>query len=284
MMRVFLLGLLGLARWHTCTADETPSGYVSMPGGLLMHTSCIHQIGSRASVEPCLFKSLNTAKNDAAASYYSDWSVYAQTVAPTKDGFEYFSSNWTVPSFPSSHGPAKQSSVYIFNGLEDGRGVHGAASVILQPVLQYGKSGCNLNPLKWSEWLLSSYVVDGNGRAHCAELISVSPGDVVQGIMEKAADSNEWTVTSIAPKGSSVNTVDMEDTILDAAYLTLEGMVIYGCSSYPPEGQVTFVENAIKSEKIGDFSWTEEVRHDECSQGTDFGSDGSVALTWDASL
>ena len=97
------------------------------------------------------------------SGYYSDWSVYAQTVS--SNGYTYMSSTFTVPSKPENHGPAKQSSVYIFNGLEDGSGVHGKASVILQPVLQYGKSGCLLNPLKWDSWYASSYVVDGSGRA-----------------------------------------------------------------------------------------------------------------------
>ena len=36
-------------------------------------------------------------------------------------------------------------------GLEDGGGHHGASTLILQPVLQYGKSGCVLNPLSWGQ-------------------------------------------------------------------------------------------------------------------------------------
>jgi len=45
------------------------------------------------------------------------------------------SSKWTVPANPKKWGPAGLSSVYIFNGLEDGGGVHGAGSLILQPVV-----------------------------------------------------------------------------------------------------------------------------------------------------
>ena len=280
MIRAIILGYC-LAM---CGAEAKVSEdyYVSFPNGMMIHQDCVHQSFAERPVEPCPHKSYKIGQ---AASYYSDWSVYAQTVAPSSSGYSYFSSNWTVPSFPVEHGPASQSSVYIFNGLEDGRGVHGAASVILQPVLQYGKSGCNLNPLHWSTWYLSSYVVDGNGRAHCADLVEVEPGDVVQGIMEKGEDNNVWTVTSIAPKGTSVNTVNMEDTILNAAYITLEGMVIYNCASYPPEGEVNFLDNLLKGEGVkNEYVWTEEIRHSECDQGTSFGDDGSVTLSWKADL
>ncbi|GMI12005.1 hypothetical protein TrVE_jg14001 [Triparma verrucosa] len=227
------------------------------------------------------------ANETVAATYYSDWSVYAQTVAPKKTGFTKMTNTWTVPSIPENHGPASQSSVYLFNGLEDGGGVHGAASVILQPVLQYGKSGCLLNPTKRNSWYFSSYVVDGNGRAHCADLIPVDVGEEITGIMTKADDgSNEWTVESIAAAGTSVNTVDMGDVILDSAYLTLEGMVVYTCDTYPGEGEVEFTENGLQDEG-GEVktNWVEEVRHDECNQGVEVdGSGEKVRLTWDPSL
>ena len=108
--------------------------------------------------------------------YYSDWSVYAQMAETTKL-FSEMSSVWTVPPAPKTAGPTGLASIYIFNGLEDGGGIHGASTLILQPVLQYGKSGCLNNPLLWHEWHLTSYLVDGNGHAHCGERIKVNEGE-----------------------------------------------------------------------------------------------------------
>ena len=107
--------------------------------------------------------------------YYSDWSVYAKAVE-LKDHFSFLTSKWIVPETPKSTGPAGMSSVYYFNGLEDGSGTHGNASFILQPVLQYGKSGCVIDPLLWHQWHLSAYLVDGDGRAHCGPRLKVETG------------------------------------------------------------------------------------------------------------
>ena len=56
-------------------------------------------------------------------------------MAETTKLFSQMSSVWTVPPAPKTAGPTGLASIYIFNGLEDGGGIHGAASLILQPVL-----------------------------------------------------------------------------------------------------------------------------------------------------
>ena len=58
-----------------------------------------------------------------------------------------------IPTGPAP--PLISSSIYLFNGLEDGGGVPGKASLILQPVLSYGKSGCLINPLHFGDWYLT---------------------------------------------------------------------------------------------------------------------------------
>lgn len=65
----------------------------------------------------------------ATVSKDSDWVAYAEK--ETKD-ISFLSSKWEVPPAPKDHGPAGLSSVYIFNGLEDGNGQHGTASYIMQ--------------------------------------------------------------------------------------------------------------------------------------------------------
>ena len=101
--------------------------------------------------------------------YYSGWSLYAGHTHPAAIGA--LSSVWRVPAKPKSAGPAPPlvaSSVYIFNGLEDGTGHGGNATLVLQPVLQYG---C----------VPSSCGFDGSGGPPCGvhpwlNRVSTSPG------------------------------------------------------------------------------------------------------------
>lgn len=268
MVRVaFLAALAGLVcgEWHP------------MPNGLYYHESCIHRFdeefhvdrsaegGSvvtfasqqeRMELSPCEHvprlspegPALNGTQLAEGASYYSAWSVYAK--AARAEGFGYMSSKWTVPAKPTGRGPADQSSVYLFNGLEDGGGHTGAASLILQPVLQFGKSGCIVNPLKWGQWHFTSYLVDGAGHAYCGSRLGpLDEGEEVVGVMTLVgADDNTWRVDSTRTKTGEISThsVSLGDTVIDAAYATMEGMVIYSCNAYPSSGSCTFEENVLK--------------------------------------
>ncbi|GMI12133.1 hypothetical protein TrRE_jg2266, partial [Triparma retinervis] len=114
------------------TSDPVPlavassEDYHPMPNGWSYHSSCITPLDILPDeLLPCLYPPKRTLRSptasaspSASASYYSDWSVYAQSVSSS--GITYMSSTWAVPSKPANHGPASQSSVYIFNGLEDG--------------------------------------------------------------------------------------------------------------------------------------------------------------------
>ena len=80
--------------------------------------------------------------------------------------------------------------------------------------------------------------------------------------------------------------VDMGDVVLDAAYATLEAMVVYSCDTYPGEGKIGFSNNELRDSDGNDVpaKWKEEIRHDECAQAVEVGDGGDVALTWDPSL
>ncbi len=291
MIFILLVSLsLSLSSGVAASLDD----YVSMPDGRMYHSDCVHHHNSHFTSEeiekydPCPHPSYSKSLADdvnLTASYYSDWSVYAQTVH--KSGFAFMSSTWTVPEKPTNKGPGHQSAVYFFNGLEDGGGVHGAASLILQPVLQFGHSGCLLNPLSWGSWHFGAYLVDGNGRAHCGEMIQVNVGDVVRGDMIKSDDgTNSWKVVASSPGGvSSYETTLDEDTVLDAAYLTLEGMVIYGCDAFPKGGGMDFTAIELGDTK-GDIkgTWVPEIRHDDCGQDVQVVDSASVTLVYDSEM
>eukprot|EP01079_Euglenida_sp_SAG-EU17-18_P003184 gene3184-3708_t len=285
-----------------------------MPDGRLYHRTFVHHHGhgftymalcdGMAAVEggppllPCLHQSrplrahqppMDLGTPLQQAQYYSDWSVYAQTTSPTLSPFTGMVSTWQVPLPPASRGPADQSSVYLFNGLEDGGGHHGNSTLILQPVLQFGKSGCLLDPADWGHWNVGAYLVDGNGRAHCGKTHRVQPGDTVVGSMV-ASRNNSWTVTARSSDGTeSAYTASLGTGVtIDAAYLTLEGMVIYSCQAYPPGGGMVF-SNVTLHDAHGQITqplWTPEVRHSDCGQsvsnlcGTP--ASCSVKLAWES--
>lgn len=311
--------------WFALIAASVSASWHEMPSGVFYHADCVHQFDVpfharqtedgmlRVSFDrqkdvvlpPCPHQPLHAppvnhsaadnaairAKLGADVGYYSDWVAYAQTVHPA--GFGSMSSVWEVPEAPTSKGPAPplvQSSIYLFNGLEDGHGHAGEASVILQPVLQYGKSGCLLNPLKWGKWYFTAYQVGISGRALCGPNMGpLSPGEKVYGAMTLTdAATNTWRTDAVRLSTGATSTLSssMGDRVMDAAYLTLEGMVIYNCKAFPASGSVTFSNNTLADTTGADLphkSWTKMLGHTECGQ--DVRMTGAVAdpvtVFWD---
>jgi len=214
--------------------------------------------------------------------YYSDWVAYAFTTGD----FGYMSSEWVVPKAPTSHGPVPgMSSTYLFNGLEDGGGVHGKSSYILQPVLSYGKSGCIINPIDFFHWYLISFSVTGSGRAYCGKRIAVKEGERVKGVMQLEEDGHTWSTisTRLSNNETSVASTDLGGRQPNAAYITLENMITYSCKAFPESGTITFESNVLKDRNGNRLKpqWKSLIRHTECNQQVKLNSDDSVTLTWD---
>jgi len=227
----------------------------------------------------------SSALQSAAPRYYSDWVGYAVTTGD----FSYMSSDWVVPAAPKSTGPVPGiSSVYFFNGLEDGGGVHGQSSYILQPVLTYGKSGCIIDPLRFFSWHFVSFSVTGAGRAYCGKRLSVKEGESIRGIMQLESDKKTWTTLSIRLSNNETSTqsTNLKEKQPNAAYVTLESMITYGCKNFPAGGSMRFTSNVLKDRSGNSVtpSWTKMLRHTECNQQVQVASDGSITITWDADM
>jgi hypothetical protein len=267
----------------TVTEDWLP-----MPDGKLYHRDCIHTFEEHFNVEDApqcihgVHEQPTESQVKSSSSYYSDWSVYAQQVTV---GVTEMSNEWIVPPAPDASGPAGLGSVYVFNGLEDGGGQHGKSSYILQPVLQYGKSGCLNDPALWHEWHMTAYYVTGAGRAYCGKRLAVKEGDTVIGKMTLVgnnANSTDWTIEASVKNSEDISSYTAKNIPQpDAAYLTLEGMLIYHCTDYPPNGEITFTANSI-TQKGKEAGWTPEVRHSECGQAVQDDQDGTLKLTWNS--
>lgn len=231
----------------------------------------IDTAGATTFLPPCSVSS----STDGGVGYFSDWIV--DTVA-VHENITQMISNWTVPKEPASRGPVPgMSSAYLFNGLEDGNGVPGKANMILQPVLSFGKSGCVLDP--FAGWRFTAFQVTLAGRAYCGKSIAVQEGDRLQGTMQLVADKQWEIIADAGAKGKSVRTLTAGFKA-NAAYLTLEGMVIYNCKALP-QGSVAFTNNVLQAID-GSFEpkWKSEIRRAECNPGAKTSPNGDVELSW----
>lgn len=273
---------------------------VTLHGGRELSDECIHRLddehrveslpdgqgdvlvrlstGERTVLPPCP-GGTGASPEPRNERYYSDWvvdTVYVHEEIGT------FLTNWTVPKAPTSRGPLPgMSSAYLFNGLENGGGVEGKATLILQPVLSYGKSGCILDP--FAGWRFTAFQVTQAGRAFCGPSIAVQEGDMLQGRMELVDGGDTWRITADAgPRGRSVHNVAGASFHANAAYLTLEGMVIYSCAALPGAG-VAWRTNVLADAKGRSLSprWKTEIRHTQCGPQANFAGP-DVEMAWNS--
>jgi len=170
------------------------------------------------------------------------------------------------------------------------------STVKLQPILQWGKSGCLRNPEDWEAWNVISYLTSG-GRFHCGGRVPAKAGHrVVTKIKESETVRGDWEVeASTEEKHKELRSrytlrLPKKDEI-DAAYINIELLRLYSCKTYPgtPNGHgVKFEHNRLK---FGNFTevpdiaggWVTHVPNKYCNQGVRIGAfSGDVELYWDA--
>jgi len=103
--------------------------------------------------------------------------------------------------------------------------------------------------------------------------------------------SNTWEVVSntMGRKKNSTSkySASLGDVTINAAYATVEGMIIYDCHAYPTNQGINFTQNVLK---LGDDKtaitpvWTPEIRHTECGQKVTSGPNGDVYLHYNPDL
>lgn len=95
-------------------------------------------------------------------------------------------------------------------------------------------------------------------------------------------------MTSIRLKTNetSAYSASLKEYLIDAAYLTIEGMVIYKCDAYPSNDGINFYNNTLKLGNGNEVkpSWTSKVRHEECDQHVTVGQNGDCKLNYDPTM
>jgi hypothetical protein len=199
--------------------NELPTDYVHVPGGIVLHKSCVHEIPDGAEVdadERVTLRGVQVAKH-ARCNYkaYRSGGPLAGSGAAGRAGpqppstggwvetswanstqamFTHMDSGYfTVPPNPSSnHGQL----LYFFPSLENN-------DSIVQPVLQWGDSPAPGDGQMWkfTNWRVTCTGVAPNRVCTSAfgTLKSATAGDILYGSMDitaKSASSQTWTVSA----------------------------------------------------------------------------------------
>jgi hypothetical protein len=245
-----------------------------------IHHSCISHNVTHASAlqsDKCprslIPHKMKASQNSNGLQYYSNWIAYVGYLH--SEEISLISSSWIVPPKPQSFNLF--TTLFFFNGLEDKP--HGA-SLILQPVLQYGYSGCGGGDF----WSFTSFLVNGAGRASCGKMIKVQEGDKVTGTIERTSGSTYVITASVegSVNDSSTLSVDMAEYSLSFACQTMEGIRIYACSAFPTNHELTFTDFKLLGNEKETVQpvWNKTVTHNECKQDVTANGDGTVTVQY----
>ena len=119
------------------------------------------------------------------STFGSGWITYAYW-NNTSNPISYFSTNWIVPSAPTTH---NGQTIFLFSGIDPAT----PSDAILQPVLQWGPSAAGGG----NYWAITNWYVEGSGQSYYGDsLIKVNPGTNLQGIMALTAQDTDYSYSS----------------------------------------------------------------------------------------
>ncbi|RSL16088.1 hypothetical protein EDE15_1597 [Edaphobacter aggregans] len=138
------------------------------------HVEDLGMLSLRGTGKPLMPE--NVSLNPAAVpALGTGWIVYAGWTENTKP-VSYFTTSWVVPPAPAV---SENQLLFLFNGIQND-------TMIYQPVLQWGVSAAGGGPY----WAVASWYADGqNGKSFHTNLVRVTPGQVLVGVMNETAQS-----------------------------------------------------------------------------------------------
>lgn len=162
--------------------DGNPTGDVMMNGAVIAH----YDACSEAPVATTHTISPVNAPGHVPSTPFNGWVEDSQEdlSLSSSDNIDWESGEWAVPSNPSANGGL----IFLFNGIAPT-----AQNWILQPVLQYGVSAAGGG----NYWAIAAWFV-GTGGAWHSPLVTVKPGNVLDGYTEQTATGSTLDYTSEA--------------------------------------------------------------------------------------
>jgi len=234
-----------------------PNEWVRVPGGSLIHKSCIYSVESGFVVDkitPCPYRAQLTVPEDQ---------LYNMDVhyTPSSELMTHMNASFTAPTLPAQDDGQV---VYFWPGFKSDQPTMGLP--VLQPVLQYGTDCCGGG----NYWCVRSWFVYGNaGIAYQSAECPVSPGDKVNSWMSFDSTSQMWTI-------NAYNTNTMQNTTLFISYsgvvntdfhvamLVLETIMDESqCVDLPASNSITFTGVSVNGNKI---KWTDRITDSTCGE------------------
>ena len=211
-------------------------------------------------------KTITKISNDNSKSDSSGWITYAYWSNNNVFPVSYFSTNWIVPSPPTTF---SDQTIFLFNGLTS----FDSSEYILQPVLQWGKSDIGGG----NYWAIANWCV-GDSNYFYDTLYEVSPGTNLQGVMKLTSSSGDKYNYNSSFAGYSFSTLQVNNLFNpDWASETLEVYGIKQCSDYPADEKVRMSEIMleIKDTTYPLLYWSPIDEATECGQHTIVVTNGS---------
>jgi len=198
----------------------------------------------------------------------SEWDAYAEWENNTGCPVSLFSATWTVPPHPKK---INSQTIYLFIGIQDRQ-----KGVILQPVLQWGRSCYGGEPNSWS--VASYYVEKKNKRIKdVSQFVEVQPGDELVGVITRIDNSYPYHYTSEF-RGIQGTSLPIKSTrAFPWCEVTLETHNLTYCTEYPDTTFTSFSEIKIKTDNMNPtLNWRKEVVVNNCGLNVDVKSNSST--------
>jgi hypothetical protein len=201
------------------------------------------------------------------AVHESGWLTYAGWTNDSGSPIKTFQTTWVVPPAPTTDDGQL---IYLFDGLQPGFG----EGSILQPVLQWGASPAG----GASSWAVASWYVSPEGEMTHSDLIPVTSGQSLVGVMTLVNSGSTFSYTSEF-EGINGTSLSIENVAeLKWATETLEVYHTNQCSDYP-SGDVAFssIGIATLSGSLTPLNWTSYTVASDCGEHTNIVSNSPSA-------
>jgi len=272
---------------------EDAEGYVRVPGGLMLHRSCIVRVpngfhaestddglvlvsDSNGAVTPiprCRFPAKQPAAN--LQIYAMDTHVTLSSGLVTN-----MNASFSCPLKPTND---QGQVVYFWPGFKSTEPTMGFP--VLQPVLQYGTDSEGGGDY----WCVRSWFVCGQWEmALVSDEVPVTPGDIVSSFMSFDSTKQNWVVFANNTATGQTTTLNVARTTIrntdfKVAMLVLETIMDEGdCTQYPEAqggtGSVVFSSVTLNG-KVP--TWEPRVAMHDCGQQVSVAGGGAtVKMTW----
>ncbi|WP_046158642.1 hypothetical protein [Chromobacterium vaccinii] len=254
------------------------------PGGfrhpsLVHHVDCDHEVHHSATSKRLRNMRTNEFRilkeemvlPGEVPAFGRGWICYTFWMNETGSPITAFKTSWEVPPEPTTQG---QQTIFLFNGIDP----MNVSSSILQPVLQWGRSGAGGGPF----WSISSWYVAGDGHAYHTDLMRVDVGERLVGLIS-LADSQDGTFSYVCEFEGVAGTRLPVQNVPELKWCneTLEAYNISQCSDYPATSKTTFSDISVHT-KTGPASvtWSNATIVSECGQAAVVNASGTVDLRY----